>query len=456
MTRKIFETNYRIVFFLVAVILWPSQANQMVGLGSNLEVSVSPAPERIESEALTNSLRQLGRRRYSRLNQGILVESLDGSKILAELNSDVPFNPASVMKLATSLVALDRLGPDYRFHTSVYGDAQVDPLKKALSGNLFLISDGDPVLRPADAQVLSRSLVRGGLRTVDGNLVVVGPFSLNGKFTTQKSAELLRRYLTRSGIRIKGKLQWAPQDSVEVQSKVLLLSHYSKKLKEILWIQNAHSVNEIADRLGDALGGPDVIRQFLIEVAQIEPEEIYVSRPSGLEHNRITARATVKMLRKLYYWLEDHEMKMQDIIPVAGIDEGTMALRFRNMDCRGGILGKTGTNPSQDGGISSLAGIAYTRDHGPVLYVILNTHGRVMTYRRWQDEFLKNLIEESGGVGEYLSGHEELVNVYSSSAWVPSEYLGTLEPDPVVTKQPVIKKAKAQSRRARRSRRIRT
>jgi D-alanyl-D-alanine carboxypeptidase/D-alanyl-D-alanine-endopeptidase (penicillin-binding protein 4) len=447
MSQKILGINYKIVFFLVIVILWPARANEMIGLGSNLDVAVPPAPERIESDALTKSLRQLGRRRYSPLNQGILVESLDGSKILAELNSDVPFNPASLMKLATSFAGLDRLGPDYRFHTSVYGDTPVDPLKKALLGNLFVISDGDPVLRPADARVLSRSLVRGGLRTVEGDLVVVGPFSLNGNFTTQRSAELLRRYLTRSGIRITGKLRWVPRDSVEVQSKILLLSHYSKTLKEILWIQNAHSVNEIADRLGDVLGGPEVIRQFLIDVVPIEPEEIYVSRPSGLEHNRITARATVKMLRELYSWLGDHQMKMQDIMPVAGIDEGTLAWRFRNMDCRGGILGKTGTNASKDGGISSLAGIAYTRDHGPVLYVILNTHGRVMAYRRWQEEFLKNLIEESGGVGEYVNGHEELVNVYSSSAWVPSEYWGTLDPEPEITKQPVIRKAKARSRR---------
>src|SRR5438552_7835250 len=170
--------NHKTIFCLLCIMLWPARVNEMIGLSSNLDVSISPGPERIESDALTKSLRQLGRRRYSPLNQGILVESLNGGKILAELNSDVPFNPASVMKLATSFVALDRLGPDYRFHTSVYGDTQVNPSRKALSGNLFLISDGDPVLRSADAQVLSRSLVRGGLRTVEGDLTVVGPFSL--------------------------------------------------------------------------------------------------------------------------------------------------------------------------------------------------------------------------------------------------------------------------------------
>src|SRR5215467_10200103 len=53
-----------------------------------------PAVERLESSALSSSLQQLHRSRYSALNQGILVETLNGSKILAELNANVPFNPA--------------------------------------------------------------------------------------------------------------------------------------------------------------------------------------------------------------------------------------------------------------------------------------------------------------------------------------------------------------------------
>jgi D-alanyl-D-alanine carboxypeptidase len=217
-------------------------------------------------------------------------------------------------------------------------------------------------------------------------------------------------------------------------------------LRDILWIQNAHSINEIADRLGSVLGGAEALRQFLIDVAQTPPDEISISRPSGLEYNRITARATVNMLRVLYGWLGQQQMKMQDIMPVAGIDEGTLAWRFRDVDCRGGVIGKTGTNPSKDGGVSSLAGIAYTRDHGPVIYAILNSHGRIVAYRRWQDEFLKSLIAESGGIGEYLSGHEEFTNLYAPSAWVPSEDW-PLGPDPVVAKRTPTKKSKSHSRK---------
>ena len=47
-------------------------------------------------------------------DQGVLIETVGAGQTLAEHNPDVAFNPASVMKLATSLVALSRLGPDYR------------------------------------------------------------------------------------------------------------------------------------------------------------------------------------------------------------------------------------------------------------------------------------------------------------------------------------------------------
>lgn len=428
-------------FFLLMVMasLWPIRANELSGGSHSLNRVATP--ERMESPALEKSLAKL-RRRYSRENQGILVESLDGSKILAEFNADVTFNPASVMKLATSFAALAHFGADHRFETSVYGDSELDAKKKSLLGSLYVQSDGNPVFGKKEAAALSRSLVRRGLRRVEGNLVVIGPLSLDDRYSGLKSAERLRRVLTRSGIAIKGKTLHTA-DLPSLDSKVLYLKHTSDRLRDILWQQNAHSINETADRLGDLLGGSLVVQQFLIESCGLESQEIYVDRPSGLEYNRMTARAAVKMIRALYFWLDDHEMKLQDIMPVAGLDEGTLYGRFRDPDVRGGVLGKTGTNPSKDGGVSALAGLAYTRDHGPVLYAILNSRGSVNTYRRWQDKFLKDLIEENGGLGEYLPPHEDADGI--ASAWMPSEYWGSLAQAP--ERRGVIKKVKSTSAR---------
>ena len=427
------------LFLLLLATFWPIRVNELSG-GSHT-LSVPQTPERMESPALEKSLAKL-RRRYSRENQGILVESLDGSKILAEFNANVTFNPASVMKLATSFAALSHFGPEFRFQTSVYGDSELDIKKKSLPGSLFVASDGNPAFGRKDAVALSRSLVRRGLRRVEGDLVVIGPLCLDDRYTTQKSAEQLRRTLALCGVTIKGKTVLQPADSQSLDSKVLYLKHTSDQLRNIVWQQNAHSINEIADRLGALLGGSTAVQQFLIENCGLESQEIYVDRPSGLEYNRMTARAAVKIMRALYFWLDEHQMTLQDIMPVAGVDEGTLSRRFRDPDFRGGVLGKTGTNPSKDGGVSALAGLAYTKDHGPVFYAILNSRGSVNTYRRWQDNFLKNLIEENGGLSEYLPAHLEAE--MTTPAWMPSEYWDSLAQSPETR---VFRKAKTTSTR---------
>lgn len=438
-------------FFLILISsFWPIRANQLSGNDTS-SPEVMRAPERVASAALERSLAKLRGRRYSRDNQGILVESLDGGKILAEFNADVTFNPASVMKLATSFAALAHFGPDHRFQTSVYGDSELNTQKRTLLGNLYILSDGNPVFGKKEAAGLSRSLVRRGLRRVEGDLVIAGPLSLDDRYGMSKSAEQLRRILGRNGLTFKGKTILQDAASVTPNSKVLYLKHISDRLREILWLQNAHSVNEIADRLGTLLGGAAEVQKFLIENCGLDLSEIYVDRPSGLEYNRMSARAAVKIMRSLYYWLDERQMKLHDIMPVAGLDAGTLFGRFRHPDVRGGVLGKTGTNPSKDGGVSTLAGLAYTLDHGPVLYAILNSRGSVNTYRRWQDNFLRDLIEENGGLGEYLPAHEGTES--ATSAWMPSEYWGSLAQAP--ERRSFVKKSRSTSvRKYGRNRRV--
>jgi D-alanyl-D-alanine carboxypeptidase len=67
------------------------------------------------------------------------------------------------------------------------------------------------------------------------------------------------------------------------------------------------------------------------------------------------------------------------------------------VDYRGSVIGKTGTLPATEGGVSTLAGFVYTRDRGVLLFAIFNTKGNVNTYRRLQDSLIKDLIAESGG-----------------------------------------------------------
>src|SRR5438874_826245 len=51
--------------------------------------------------------------------QGVLAETVDGATVAAQ-SIDEKFNPASSIKLATTLVALQSFGPEHRFLTSVW------------------------------------------------------------------------------------------------------------------------------------------------------------------------------------------------------------------------------------------------------------------------------------------------------------------------------------------------
>ena len=62
----------------------------------------------------------------------IRVENLDTGKLLLTWNEDIPRNPASVIKLLTTFVALDILGPAYSWKTEVYLLGQMKEMKMLL------------------------------------------------------------------------------------------------------------------------------------------------------------------------------------------------------------------------------------------------------------------------------------------------------------------------------------
>jgi serine-type D-Ala-D-Ala carboxypeptidase/endopeptidase (penicillin-binding protein 4) len=76
---------------------------------------------------------------------GLLIIDAETGETLYELNADKYFLPASNMKLFTTALALAKLGPDYRFHTTLETRGAVSP-QGTLTGDLFLVGRGDPNL----------------------------------------------------------------------------------------------------------------------------------------------------------------------------------------------------------------------------------------------------------------------------------------------------------------------
>ena len=77
--------------------------------------------------------------------------------------------PASNAKIFTSAAAMDVLGPDYRFKTSLFTSGRLEG--STLTGNVYLKGYGDPTATAADYDKLAAELARAGVTSVDGSLV---------------------------------------------------------------------------------------------------------------------------------------------------------------------------------------------------------------------------------------------------------------------------------------------
>ncbi|MBA2620935.1 MAG: D-alanyl-D-alanine carboxypeptidase, partial [Acidobacteria bacterium] len=176
----------------------------------------------------------------------------------------------------------------------------------------------------------------------------------------------------------------------------LLFSHESTPIREILKTTLCYSNNYLAERLGDMLGGAYAVARVVQQNAQVSPAEFILQSSSGLGINRVTPRAMMSLLQTLRKELARYKMTFADIMPVAGIDKGTLERRFDTDFSRGSVVGKTGTLGETDGGASSLCGEMQTRA-GKVLFVIFNQHGSNARFRSFQNNLVSLIQGQFGG-----------------------------------------------------------
>ena len=353
---------------------------------------------------------------YGRL--GMLVETMDG-QVVKEYGADEQFNPASTVKLAMALDALHTLGPAHRFATVVWTTGAFDPQTGTITGDL-IISGRDPSFHYEHAVMLARELNRLGIRTVTGDLVVAPMFTMNFDWSAQRSGDNLydtldatrrpeaatRAWLDeRMALKDTASLQTTP--SVAVMGAVyvspvppgarMLLTHRSSQLVDIIKVLLCYSNNFMAERLGDTLGGAAGVRQFLISTVGLKPEEVRLASTSGLGINRLSPRAMMKVYRALVAELAEHKLLPSDIMPVAGVDPGTLQKRYTSLTERGSVVGKTGTLGRSDGGVSALVGQMRTRTGETLYFVIFNQRGNVYRFRTIQDTLVSEMQYAHGG-----------------------------------------------------------
>ena len=100
----------------------------------------------------------------------ITLVPLSGSGVTMAINEHQPMNPASTMKIATTLAGLELLGPQYVWRTEALAAA---PVKRGvLEGDLWLRGSGDPRLVIEDLWLLVQRIRGSGVREIRGDLVL--------------------------------------------------------------------------------------------------------------------------------------------------------------------------------------------------------------------------------------------------------------------------------------------
>jgi D-alanyl-D-alanine carboxypeptidase/D-alanyl-D-alanine-endopeptidase (penicillin-binding protein 4) len=354
-------------------------------------------------------------------DQGVYVEAASGKVLLAQAAAQ-PVHPASVSKVPTTLALLRKLGPEHRFVTTFATSGQV--VDGVLLGDLLVEDGGDPALVDEDALLVADRLLELGIRRVAGGLR--SRSTLIFDWHSDADGALLRRALSGSispaalaavrtfeledpdgsapkpgslqpqGIRFEPAVapteaKGAPPAATGPVTVRPLVIHRSQPLLALAKSLNDYSNNifkPLADEAGGAASVESLARSVVPEAMR---NEITLGDGAGTDPmNRLSPRVTVNLLRALDKELHATGHALFDILPVAGIDDGTLRHRLDAPGEAGRVVGKTGT--FGDYGASALVGAISTSDQGTVYFAILNHGVPVPEARRRQDRFVRSLL----------------------------------------------------------------
>ena len=169
----------------------------------------------------------------------ILIKEAGASIPLVSHLADRPRNPASTMKLLTTIAALDLLGPSYQWKTKIYLNGTLKA--RTLKGDLVFKGSGDPWFVIERFWKLLKNLQAQGLKHIDGDLVIddhlfdqsaIDTHTLDGKpyraYNTSPSAALINYSYTKIIVRSAHNgltvLTEPPISTLQIKNKVRVLA----------------------------------------------------------------------------------------------------------------------------------------------------------------------------------------------------------------------------------------
>ncbi|HSL73574.1 MAG TPA: D-alanyl-D-alanine carboxypeptidase [Ilumatobacteraceae bacterium] len=396
----------------------PALTTQLVGfrrIPATVSRSVNAEAFAVESRAFLGTLN----------DRSCGAIAVDGHEIAAR-NEQLPVIPASTQKLLVAAVALEQLGEEFTYTTTVR--ATTPPTDGIVDGDLHLVGGGDPLLSsdwypesnlerfpvtsPTSLDTLADRVVAAGVSTVTGRVVgdgsryddefyapgwgvgvpglEGGPYDalmvndsrvlgeeLRASDPNSAAAREFSRLLSERGVAIAGDPAAGPTPPTAVDIAAIESAPMSEVVAEMLGNSDNNTAELVVKELGVADSGVGtreaglaVMRDQLVEW-EVDVEQLVLADGSGLSlDNRLTCAALAAVVGRY-----DSDSAIGRGLPVAG-QTGTLTDAFVDHSVAGRLLGKTGTlnNPPfnvDPPAVKALAGFLPVEGGGAVEYVLV-------------------------------------------------------------------------------------
>jgi serine-type D-Ala-D-Ala carboxypeptidase/endopeptidase (penicillin-binding protein 4) len=324
---------------------------------------------------------------------GVLVMNEAGQVVLDQY-SDVQFNPASVAKIVTAYGAIKKFGLYHQFITKLSLRGTLNQASGLFDGDVYL-SGIDPDFDRMDALAVEQSLLNAGVKQINGRLIVSQGFSYGSTGNPTWSARSVARIWGargKAGVRVqKGVAIGSAPETADT-----LLEYQSEPFRYTLKEMLSFSQNHVAEQIGRCAGGIQNLEELVAQESGLQAGSLKLASASGLGRNRVKPRDMMLVLKAFRTELQSANLDFQDVLPLAGIDAGTLDERFTDPSERGSVVAKTGSLPGTDGGTSTLVGMLRSQQED-LYFVIFCWGGNVYSFRHKQDQLIRQLQAQRGG-----------------------------------------------------------
>lgn len=107
----------------------------------------------------------------------VMITDLSDNKVIGIHNISTPLIPASIMKSVTTAALLNKVGPNYRYHTGIFIDGPLD--MGILRGNLVIVGACDPSVNSMSEpygqniiEEITDALRLAGINKIEGKIII--------------------------------------------------------------------------------------------------------------------------------------------------------------------------------------------------------------------------------------------------------------------------------------------